>query len=83
MSALIGSLWPYLAAAGAALVVIWRILAGAKKAGVDQQKAKELQAREQARREELTRIKNAADAGARVQPLRPGVPNNDPYNLDQ
>ncbi len=83
MSAILGSLWPYLAAAGAALVVLWRILAGAKKAGVDQQKAKEAVAREQARMEELNRIKNAADAGARVQPIKPGVPNNDPYNLDQ
>jgi hypothetical protein len=83
MSTLLASLWPYLAAAGAALLVLWRVLAGAKKAGVDQQKAKELQAREQARREELNRIKDATDAGARVQPLRPGVPNDDPYDLDR
>ena len=57
---------------------VWRILAGAKKAGVDQQKAKEAEAHN----ENLKRIKAAADAGERIrtQPDDPGVP--DPYDLD-
>lgn len=73
MSALLGSLWPYLAAAGGALLVIWRVWAGGKKSGVNEQVAKEAKARD----ENLKRIKAAADAGN-----RPPDIVSDPHNRD-
>lgn len=60
---------------GGILAVIaagWRLLAGAKKAGVNEQKAKEAKARA----ENLDRIKRAAD----VRPA--GGVSDDPYNRD-
>ena len=57
----------------AGLTVIWRVLAGVKKSGVDQQKAKEAEARER----NLEAIKRAAGA-------RPaGSVLNDPNNRDR
>lgn len=64
----------------AMIAFLWRLLAGAKKAGIDQQKAKEAIAREQARREELNRIKDAGTAAARVRP--DDRLSDDPYNRD-
>lgn len=50
-------------AAGAALVVVlgvlWRMLGNAKKSGIDAQKAKEAEARN----ENIKRLKDAIDAG--------------------
>lgn len=56
----------------AGLGVIWRVLAGVKKSGVDQQKAKEAQIRAQ----NLEAIKRAADA----RPI--GGVQSDPRNRD-
>lgn len=56
----------------AGLGVIWRVLAGVKKSGVDQQKAKEAEARER----NLDAIKRAADA----KPI--GGVQSDPRNRD-
>lgn len=73
MSALLLQFWPYIAAAGAALIGIWRLYATGKSAGVNQQKAKEAKARD----EDLDRIKRAADA----RPI--GLPSDDPNNRDR
>jgi hypothetical protein len=78
MMALLSGLWPYLIAAGAALGVLWGMMASAKKAGIQEQKAKEAEARQH----DLDRIKAAADAGARVQPDDPGM-QHDPFNRDK
>jgi hypothetical protein len=68
-----GQLTVILGAAGAALLALWRILAGIKQSGVDKQKAKEAEAREK----NLDRIKRAADA-------RPtGGVSDDPNNRDK
>lgn len=57
----------------AAILILWRAVAGIKQAGVDQQKAKEAKAREQ----NLDRIRRAADA-------KPdGLPEHDPRNRDR
>lgn len=73
MSALLSVLWPYILMAGAALGVVWGMLASARKAGRDEQKAKE----GEARAENLQRIKDAAAA-------RPaGGVSDDPHNLDR
>lgn len=81
MSALIGSLlgniWPYLAGAAVLLLGIWRMRAGAKKAGINEQKAKQ----QEADRANIERIKRAGDAGAAIRPDDPGV-SNDPHDLD-
>lgn len=53
-----GSLTAIIAGVVAALGIIWRILAGVKKSGVNQQKVKEAEARAK----NLDRIKRAADA---------------------
>ena len=78
MSALIGSLWPYIAAAIAGLLALWQFGRSQKKAGVNQEKVKQAEARNA----NLGRIKDAAIAGehVRTQPDDPGVP--DPYDLD-
>jgi len=68
------------AAAVAVIGFLWRLLAGAKKAGRDEQVAKETLARERARELELQRIKAAADAAARVHP--DDSLHNDPFNRD-
>jgi len=77
MSALLAQFWPHLVAAGAALVFVWRILAGVKKAGINQQKAEEAKRRD----ENLRRIREAAAAGARIQPDN-GL-QSDEYNRDR
>lgn len=58
--------------------ILWRMMAGAKKSGVLEQKAKEAVAREK----DLNRIKTAAAAGARVRPDDPSL-LDDPYNRDR
>ena len=60
--------------------VVLVFLAGAKKAGRDEQIAKETQARERARELELRRIKAASDAAAAVRP--DDSLSNDPFNRD-
>lgn len=72
MSALIAWAWPYLIAAGAAFVGVWRIWAAGKTAGRNQERAKNAEARDK----NLDRIKRAA----RAKP-RHGV-QDDPYNRD-
>lgn len=56
---------------GAVAVAMWRLLAGAKKAGVDQQKVEEAEARA----ENLEKLKRAADAAAAAKRV-PGDPND-------
>lgn len=75
-----GKIAVIVATAVAMIAFLWRLLAGAKKAGVDQQKVKEAVAREQARREELNRIKDAGTAAGYVHP--DDVLSDDPYNRD-
>lgn len=60
----------------AVLGVMWRLLAVAKKSGIDEQKTKEAQARET----DLEKIKRAADAGAHVDA---GKLSDDPYDRDR
>lgn len=70
-----------LAAIGAALLaglaIVWRILAQQKKAGIDQQKVKEGEARDKV----LKKVRDANDAAARVHPDDGGV-QSDPFNRD-
>lgn len=73
MSALLLQFWPYIAAAGAALIGIWRLYATGKSAGINQEKAKEAAARER----DLDAIKRAA--GARPS----GSVEDDPNNRDR
>lgn len=72
MSALIGWALPYLIAAGAALVGIWRVWAAGKKAGRNQERAKNAKDRA----ENIDRIKRAAGAKPSL-----GV-RDDPRNRD-
>lgn len=75
---LLNSLWPYLVAAGAAAIALWRILANAKQAGINEQKVKEAAAREK----DIQQIKKASDAAAAVRPDDGGM-SVDPYNRDR
>lgn len=82
MTALLSGLIPYLIAAGGALLVVWKLWAGGKQAGIDQQKVKEAVARN----DEIERIKNAAAAGDAVRPpMQPDDPGilSDPNNRDR
>lgn len=73
IAAIVGEVWPYVLAAGAALVAAWRVWAAGKQAGRDAERAKHA-AQE---RENLDRIKGAADARPTV-----GV-HDDPFNRDR
>lgn len=68
-----GNITVILTAIAGAAIALWRIVAGIKQSGVNQQKAKEAEARA----ENLDRIKRAADARPR------GELSNDPYNRDR
>ena len=72
MEAIISWAWPYLVAAGIALAGAWQLWAAGKQAGRDAERAKHA-AQE---RENLDRIKRAADARPR------GGVSDDPYNRD-
>lgn len=75
---LVGGLWPYIAAAVGGLFALWQYGRTQKKAGINEQKAKEAVAREQ----DIQNIKRAADAGARVRIDDDGM-LDDPYNRDR
>jgi len=73
VSALIAWAWPYLIAAGAALLGVWKVWATGKRAGRNEERIRHAQERE----ENLNRIKRAANA-------RPsGRVSDDPYNRDR
>lgn len=74
MSALLASVWPYLLAAGAAVIAIFSAYAKGRSAGTDTQKAKEAEAR--AKNLDDIRRSNDAAAAARVDEL------SDPNNRD-
>lgn len=64
-----------IAVAGAVLAVlafVWRVLVGAKRAGVNEQKAKEAEARDA----NLKKIQDAIDASNRIDPDVMRDPNN-------
>ncbi len=71
-----GKLAIAVAAALAAAIFVWKITAGIKQSGVDEQKARESVAREH----DLEQIKRAADAGEHVDPDGVSV---DRYNRDR
>ncbi len=73
MSALLGSLWTYGAVAVAAIAVVLGMLASAKRAGRDEQRAKEYEAHV----EELRRIRAAGNAKPS------GELSDDENNLDR
>lgn len=73
ITGLLSNLWPYIALAGGALLALWQYGRTQKKAGVNEQIAKEAKARD----ENLKRIKAAADAGN-----RPPDIVSDPHNRD-
>lgn len=75
MTALLSGLWPYLAAAGAALLVLWRVLAGAKKAGVDQQKADQAAANEK-------KLQDVVKANETRTQIKPGDLSDDGFRRD-
>ena len=73
MEAIIAWAWPYLLAAGGALLVTWRVWAAGNQAGRDKERA--MHAAQE--RENLERIKRADAA-------RPsGSVQDDPYNRDR
>jgi len=59
----------------AAVGGLWRLLSNTKKAGVDQEAARNAAAREKAREQELDRIKAAASAAASAKRM-PDDPND-------
>lgn len=70
---LLRRVWPYIASAAAAVIVVARIFAAGKSAGINQERAKHADQD----RENLDRIRRAADA-------RPtGSVHDDPYNRDR
>lgn len=64
------------------LGVLWRMISNAKKAGRNEAIIEGAKARERAREQEIQRIKNAADSGARVRPDDGGM-QHDPFNRDK
>jgi hypothetical protein len=72
-----GGLTAIIAGAVAALGILWRLLAGAKKAGRNEQLVKEAKARD----ENLKRIQDAIRARDAVRPDDGGV-QSDPRNRD-
>ena len=73
-----GGLTVIAGAALAGLLALWRIIAGAKKAGRDEQLAKEAKARAK----NLDDVRRAQDAAAGVRPATPEQLLNDPHNRD-
>ncbi len=77
----LSAVWTKLIAAGgvllAILAVVWRLIAYGKASGVDQQKAKEAQARD----ENLKKLKEAVAAGDAVRDT-PDSLQSDPNNRD-
>ncbi len=75
MSWLMGILsgaWGVIAAVGAAAFALLAVLAGARKAGRDEQKAKDAEERN----ENLAKIQDAIDASNRIDPDVMSDPNN-------